>query len=97
MLNPQTEIFPLEPGRISTAPGKPIQNALCESFNGRLRDECLNEYDFLSLDHVHEILAQWRERYNRQRPHKALGWRTPEEFANSFSTTTKTLHLSSVA
>jgi putative transposase len=75
--------------------GKPIQNAFCESFNGRLRDECLNEYDFVSLAHVHEILGQWRERYNRHRPHKALGWRTPEEFARS--TTTKTLHLSSVA
>jgi putative transposase len=79
------------------APGKPIQNAFCESFNGRLRDECLNEYDFVSLTHVHEVLGQWRERYNRFRPHKALGWRTPEEFASSFSTTTKTLHLSSVA
>lgn len=79
------------------APGKPIQNAFCESFNGRLRDECLNEYDFISLDHVHETLGQWRERYNRERPHKALGWRTPEEFANSFTTTTKTLRLSSVA
>jgi putative transposase len=79
------------------APGKPIQNAFCESFNGRLRDECLNEYDFTSLAHVHEVLSQWRERYNRYRPHKALDWRTPEEFANSFSTSTKTLHLSSVA
>jgi putative transposase len=54
------------------APGKPIQNAFCESFNGRLRDECLNEYDFVSLTHVHEVLGQWRERYNRYRPHKAL-------------------------
>lgn len=79
------------------APGKPIQNAFCESFNGRLCDECLNEYDFISLAHVHEVLGQWRDRYNRYRPHKALGWRTPEEFANSFATTTKTLHLSSVA
>lgn len=79
------------------APGKPIQNAFCESFNGRLRDECLNEYDFTSLAHVHEVLGEWRDRYNRYRPHKALGWRTPEEFANSFATTTKTLHLSSVA
>jgi putative transposase len=59
------------------APGKPIQNAFCESFNGRLRDECLNEYDFVSLAHVHEVLGQWRQRYNRERPHKALGWQTP--------------------
>lgn len=81
------------------APGKPIQNAFCESFNGRLRDECLNEHDFVSLAHAHEVLAEWRNRYNRERPHKALGWRTPEEFANTFSTTstTKTFHLSSVA
>jgi len=42
------------------APGKPIQNAFCESFNGRLRYECLNEYDFISLAHVHEVLGQWR-------------------------------------
>lgn len=79
------------------APGKPVQNAFCESFNARLRDECLNEYDFVSLAHVHEILGQWRERYNRERPHKSLGWKTPEEFAKSFSTTTKTLRLSSAA
>jgi putative transposase len=43
------------------APGKPIQNAFCESFNGRLRDECLNEHDFISLADVHEVLNQWRE------------------------------------
>lgn len=40
------------------APGKLIQNAFCESFNGRLRDECLNEYDFISLDDVHAVLGQ---------------------------------------
>jgi len=79
------------------APGKPIQNAFCESFNGRLRDECLNEYDFVSLAHVHEVLGEWRQRYNRERPHKALGWQTPEEFANSLPTTTKTLRLFSAA
>jgi putative transposase len=53
--------------------GKPIQNAFCESFNGRLRDECLNEYDFVSLDHVHKVLGDWRARFNRERPHKGLG------------------------
>lgn len=81
------------------APGKPIQNAFCESFNGRLRDECLNEHDFTSLEEVQATLAAWREHYNRERPHKSLAWRTPEEFASSVSTTptTKTLHLSSVA
>jgi putative transposase len=81
------------------APGKPIQNAFIESFNGRLRDECLNEHDFRSLAELSACLADWRDRYNRERPHKALGWKTPEEFARAFSTTPepKTLHLSPVA
>ena len=81
------------------APGKPVQNAFIESFNGKLRDECLNENDFVDLEHALTIIAEWRERYNRERPHKALGWKTPEEFARSFTTTptTPTLHLSSVA
>lgn len=80
-------------------PGKPVQNAFIESFNGRLRDECLNEHDFPSLFDVRRTLAEWRKSYNHDRPHKALGWRTPEEFARSFSTSqpTETLHLSSVA
>lgn len=77
------------------APGKPIQNAFIESFNGRLRDECLNEYDFASLEHARSIIAAWREQYNRRRPHKALGWRTPEEYARTLATTPKpeSLHL----
>jgi putative transposase len=81
------------------APGKPVQNAFIESFNGRLRDECLNEHDFRSLAELRDYLADWRERYNHERPHKALGWKTPEEFARSFSITPepKTLHLSPVA
>ena len=81
------------------APGQPIQNAFIKSFIGRLRDECLNEHDFESLHDVRSILGDWRERYNHERPHKALGWRTPEEFARQFSTspTTPNFHLSSVA
>ena len=81
------------------APGKPVQNAFIESFNGRLRDECLNEHEFRSLRDAHRVLERWRQHYNRDRPHKALGWRTPEEFARSFATTgsTKSLHLSVVA
>ena len=78
------------------APGKPVQNAFIESFNGRLRDECLNEHDFVSLTQVHHILARWREHFNTQRPHKSLGGKTPEEFAHSFETT-QTLHISRVA
>ena len=81
------------------APGKPVQNAFIESFNGRLRDECLNEHDFRSLSEVRQILTTWRTRYNAERPHGSLGWKTPEEFAATFTTTPpiKTLHLSSVA
>ena len=66
------------------APGKPVQNAFIESFNGRLRDECLNEYDFTTLFEVHRILAEWRDRYNAKRPHSALGWKTLDEFAQAF-------------
>ena len=80
-------------------PGKPTQNAFIESFNGRLRDECLNEHDFASLFDVRRTLAEWRDNYNQKRPHKSLSWQTPEEFARSFTTsqTNETLHLSSVA
>jgi len=62
-------------------PGKPIQNAHCESFHGRLRDECLNEHWFLGLGDARRIVEGWRQDYNRDRPHSALGYRTPAEFA----------------
>ncbi len=62
------------------APGKPQQNAFVESFNGRLRDECLNETLFSSLSEARSLLAAWRDDYNRARPHSALANRTPEEF-----------------
>ena len=62
-------------------PGKPIQNAFIESFNSRLRDECLNEQVFLSLDDARGKIEQWRNQYNRVRPHSSLGYLTPEEFA----------------
>lgn len=65
-------------------PGKPIQNAVIESFNGRLRDECLNEHWFLSLADARRIVEGWREDYNRMRPHSALGYRPPEEFRLAF-------------
>jgi len=61
-------------------PGKPQQNAFVESFNGRLRDELLNETLFSSLAEARELLAAWRDDYNRVRPHSALANRTPEEF-----------------
>jgi len=61
-------------------PGKPVQNACIESFNGRLRDECLNEHWFLTLAHAREIIEEWRIDYNLRRPHSALGNLTPLEF-----------------
>jgi putative transposase len=63
------------------APGKPQQNAFIESFNGRLRDELLNEVLFTSLAHARAVLAEWMIDYNAQRPHSKLGWLTPAEFA----------------
>ncbi len=61
-------------------PGKPVQNAYIESFNGRLRDECLNEHWFQSLPHARGIIEEWRTDYNRDRPHSSLGYLSPEEF-----------------
>ena len=63
------------------APGKPTQNAFIESFNGRLRDECLNDTLFRSLGHARAVLADWRDDYNNVRPHSALGHATPAEMA----------------
>ena len=61
-------------------PGKPVQNAFIESFNGKMRDECLNEHWFLSLSEARETVEAWRRDYNEVRPHSALGNRTPLEF-----------------
>jgi len=61
-------------------PGKPIQNAFIESFNGRLRDECLNEHWFLTLADARRLIEDWRMDYNRSRPHSSLGNLTPLEF-----------------
>jgi putative transposase len=63
------------------APGKPVQNAFVESFNGRLRDELLNETLFRSLSHARTELAAWRTDYNTSRPHSRLGWLTPQAYA----------------
>jgi putative transposase len=67
------------------APGKPIQNAFIESFNGRLRDELLNETLFPSLSHTRATLAAWRADYNTNRPHSGIGWLTPNEYADTFN------------
>ena len=66
------------------APGKPTQNAFIESFNGRLRDELLNETLFTSLAQARVALGCWRRDYNGSRPHSQLGWKTPSEFASVF-------------
>jgi putative transposase len=63
------------------APGKPTQNGFIESFNGRLRDECLNEHLFASLPEARRIIEDWRIDYNTLRLHKSLDGLTPTEFA----------------
>jgi putative transposase len=63
------------------APGKPMQNGFVESFNGRLRDECLNEHLFANLKDAREIIEEWRTDYNTNRPHSSLNGLTPTEFA----------------
>jgi putative transposase len=65
-------------------PGKPTQNAFVESFNGTVRDNCLNEHWFASLREARRIIEAWRIDYNTIRPHSSLDGATPEEFARSF-------------
>jgi len=64
-------------------PGKPIENAFAESFNGRLRDECLNENWFADLPEARSTIGAWRIDCNEVRPHSALGNRTPIEYARA--------------
>ena len=66
-------------------PGKPNQNAYIESFNGRLRDECLNEHWFVSLGHAKTIIETLRQEYNHERPKKALGGLTPAAYARQLA------------
>jgi putative transposase len=68
-------------------PGKPVQNAYVESFNGKFRYECLNDHWFGSLDEATEVVHAWREDFNHQRPHSSLNYKTPAEFARIFSVT----------
>ena len=65
-------------------PGKPVQNAYIESFNGKFRNECLNDHVFVSLHSAQEIIETWRQDYNTERPHSSLSDMTPEEFATRF-------------
>ena len=69
------------------APGKPMQNGFCESFNGRMRDELLNESLFLGLDHARTKITNWVDDYNQRRPHSALGYLTPAAYAANLSAT----------
>jgi len=67
-------------------PGKPTQNAFIESFNGKFRDECLNEHWFHTLSHARAVIRQWRTDYNECRPHSMLGYKTPAEAATQLRT-----------
>jgi transposase InsO family protein len=66
-------------------PGKPNQNAYIESFNGRFRDECLNENWFTSLSHARALIETWRCEYNEERPKKSLGGLTPAQYAKQLA------------
>ena len=65
-------------------PGKPVQNAYIESFNGKLRDECLNMSWFHNLWDARRKIAAWRVQYNQERPHSSLDYRTPSEFVQQW-------------
>lgn len=70
------------------APGKPMQNGFVESFNGRMRDEFLNETLFRSLAHARDLIAAWVTDYNTERPHSALDCQTPADYAQALTTAT---------
>jgi transposase InsO family protein len=72
-------------------PGKPNQNAYIESFNGRLRDECLNEHWFTSVPHAQVLIEAWRREYNEERPKKGLGGLTPAQYAKHLMDTRSTV------
>lgn len=72
-------------------PGKPNQNAYIESFNGRFRDECLNENWFANLHHARTLIEAWRREYNEERPKKGLGGLTPSEHARNLAMETSTV------
>jgi putative transposase len=72
-------------------PGKPNQNAYIESFNGRLRDECLNEHWFTSMTHAKVVIEAWRREYNEERPKKSLGGLTPAAYAQQLAARAATI------
>ncbi len=72
-------------------PGKPTENGYIESFNGKFREECLNQNWFKNLKEAKIIIETWRQDYNKERPHSSLGYMTPEEFAKNVNETGKSL------
>ncbi|OIQ94135.1 integrase core domain protein [mine drainage metagenome] len=78
-------------------PGKPNQNAYIESFNGRLRDECLNEHWFVSLAHAKVEIEAWRREFNEERPKKSLGGLTLSAYAKQLAGKSVTLTADSKA
>ena len=64
-----------------------MQNGICEAFNGRMRDELLNDTIFYDLDHARSVMARWVASYNQQRPHSALGYLTPAAYAANLTAT----------
>ena len=75
-------------------PGKPVENAFIESFNGRLRQECLNPHHFLDLEEARKTVEQWRMRDNDFRPHRSLNGMTPEAFTQQWPANNSTQKLS---
>ena len=67
------------------APGKPMQNGYIESFNGRMRDELLNESLFSDLDQARKLIGAWITDYNTARPHSSLGYKTPVAYAGTLT------------
>lgn len=70
-------------------PGKPVENAYIESFNGRFRDECLNENWFVTMAQARRVIEKWRIEYNEYRPHSALGYQTPLRYASGLGSRTE--------
>ena len=68
-------------------PRKPMQNGICDAFNGRTRDGLLNETLFYDLDHARSVISRWVANYNQQRPHSVLGCRAPAAYAASLTAT----------
>ena len=90
LMGQSTSTTPLPTGtseteRVFIPPGQPWKNGYVESFNGKLRDECLNITQFYSLNHAKGIIGLWKEEYNTIRPHSSLGYSTPSVYAGHCS------------